>query len=366
MSNIRPFSADDIPEVADLYEKVVRQSGQSASTGLQDYFKEIFLDHPWYDPEMPSLVYQSAEKKILAFIGSHVRRLTLNGRKIKAACSGQLISDPDSRSQAVGAFLLKAFLDGSHEFSWTDGATDTVYPIYRRFGGELSMLNCIRWRRILKPAQFFSSKLAERPVAKPLVVASRPFSGITNALADKLSGGAFKPPRMEIPEEPLTADLVVENLPKLCPPNILHMDYDRPFLNWLFKEIARVVSRGVVISSLVRDANSHPLGWYVYYLGGDMTATVLQILTKPDGAGEVLDHLFSSAWKQGAIAVMGRVEFNICSALSDRSCLFSYWGPSMLMHAKDPEILLSIYRGDSALTWIDGEWWMGFHREAFN
>jgi hypothetical protein len=49
MSSIHPLEKDDLPQVASLYERVMRSS--SRTSGLGAHLGRMLLDHPWADPE---------------------------------------------------------------------------------------------------------------------------------------------------------------------------------------------------------------------------------------------------------------------------------------------------------------------------
>ena len=80
---VRPCRRDDLPQVAALYEAVVRSGRRSPPPRLEAYFERTFFGCPWADPEIPSLVYQGADGAILGFIGSHVRRLRAGSRTLR-------------------------------------------------------------------------------------------------------------------------------------------------------------------------------------------------------------------------------------------------------------------------------------------
>ena len=79
-AGIRPFTLEDVQQVADLYELVMRSKVGAASPALADYFRRIFFEHPWVDEEIPSLVHEDRAGRIAGFVGSHVRRMTFEGR----------------------------------------------------------------------------------------------------------------------------------------------------------------------------------------------------------------------------------------------------------------------------------------------
>ena len=78
----------------------------------------------------------------------------------------------------------------------------------------------------------------------------------------------------------------------------------------------------------------------------------------------VVDALFAEAWERGAAGLEGRLERPLYEPLSDRRCLLRY-GTRALFHTRDPELAAAMALGDSALTRLDGEWWMGHHTEPF-
>lgn len=145
----------------------------------------------------------------------------------------------------------------------------------------------------------------------------------------------------------------------------LHLDYDEPYLAWLFDELAVVRPRGTPIARLVRESQGgRTLGWYVYYLLPGGTSHVLQVVAADRDVGRVLDHLIHHAWVGGASAVSGRVEPRLLQPLSRRRCVMRYVGMA-LVNSTQQEILGAIASGHSLLTRLDGEWWMGPHVLAF-
>jgi hypothetical protein len=88
VSRIRPVERDDLPTVASLFEAVMRSRGRQPPPRLAAYFARTWLDHPWADPEIPSLVYETPDGRILGFVGAHVRRLTFDGRPVRMVCPG--------------------------------------------------------------------------------------------------------------------------------------------------------------------------------------------------------------------------------------------------------------------------------------
>src|SRR5262249_1502009 len=54
---IRPCTSDDMAAVAGLFQHTFRDPREAAPASLVRYLRGLFLEHPWYDPEIASQVY---------------------------------------------------------------------------------------------------------------------------------------------------------------------------------------------------------------------------------------------------------------------------------------------------------------------
>jgi hypothetical protein len=367
VSVIRPLERNDLPQVADLYESVSRSGSDSAPAGLAGYFERTLLDHPWADPEIPSLVYLDDHGTVKGFIGSHVRRLRLDGRPLRMACSGQLMSDPAVRNRAVGTLLLRRFFAGPQDLTMTDGATETTRRIWSGLGGSVGHLGSISWLRLFdwgaagEHALERFGKAAWRPVARPALWAVQ---AVANR-APMISMRVKEPPTTRA--EDLTPERLLEHLPSVAQHRSLQPAYDEQFLAWLFSEMAAVPSRGALVKRLVRSQDGRVLGWYVAYLQRRGLSQIMQIAARERDAPVVLDHLFHDAQRAGVAALAGQFEPSLFEALAQRRrrC-FLHLSANFLVHARDPEVLNPILLGRAMITRMDGERWMGHHVEPFD
>jgi hypothetical protein len=360
---IRPLTEADLPQVTSIYERVIRSGSTTPAPGLEDYFRRTFLEHPWVDPELPSLVAED-DGAIVGFLGSHARRLRLDDRELRMGCSGQLVVSPEARHDALGAFLVNAYLAGTQDLTITDGANEPAELLWERLGGEALHVSCIEWVRVFRPTAAAAQYASRRPQG-PAPRMLRPLTAVLDTVARRLPHTRFRPPRPEGRTEPLTAEALVEQLPALTRRTYrLHAAYDEPFLEWLFRELEAVPSRGEVMRTLVRDDDGGVLGWYIAYVVPGGVGEAVQVAASGKNAGAVLDHLFQEASARGATAVRGRIEPQLLSALWGRRCMLRF-GTGALVHSRSPEVLQAIRSGQALLTRLDGEWWMGHHLEPF-
>jgi len=362
VSPIRALERADLPAVAALHELCVRSGRPIPPRGLDAYFARTLLDCPWADPEIPSLVYTDEDGSVVGFQGSSVRRARFEGQPIRIACAGPLVAHPRVRSRGVGAFLINAYMRGPQDLTIIDGGTEQMREIWLLLGGEMAHLECVGWARILRPWRFAYAHLRGRPDAPaPVRLALGALDGATTRWVGRMA----PPPERDLSAEPLTPTTLLEHARAFGEHAALHIDYDEPYLRWLFDEVAAVHPRGTPVARLVRaPRDGRALGWYVYYLLPGGTSYVLALVAADRDVDPVLDHLLHHAWSGGATAVRGRIEPRLLEPLARRRCLMHYAGMA-LVHSHRREILDAIAAGRSQLTRLDGEWWMGPHVLAF-
>src|SRR2546428_6469203 len=120
MGRVRAFSEDDAPQVAELHRKVFRTAAEPStelSSSYRTYLREIFLNNPWYDEDLPSLVYQEADGTISAFLGVMPRPFSVGGKPIRAALTSQFIAAPHRRAGLAAVELIKKFISGPQDLS---------------------------------------------------------------------------------------------------------------------------------------------------------------------------------------------------------------------------------------------------------
>jgi hypothetical protein len=362
---IRPLERSDLPQVVSLYEHVARSGTRTAPPGMLEYFERFFLDHPWADPEIPSLVYEGSDGAVVAFLGSSVRRFRFDGRAIRAGCSGQLVTEPSIRNEAAGAFLMRTYMAGPQDLTFTDTASDLVRRIWERLGGQTFGTGCTGWVRVFKPWQFVAAYRARHDPGAGLPPLVGPVSNALDALSVRVPRTGFRTGPAETRGEKLTASALAELLPDAVGAPRLHPDYDEEFAGWLLGALAEVSTHGRLVATLVRGDDDGVLGWYVYYAKRGGIAQVMQVAGDERNLGAVVDHLFHAAEREGVAALQGRLEPRLRETLSTRRTLLHHSGYLALVHARDPALLAALESTRTLFTRLEGEWWMGHHLQPF-
>lgn len=365
-ATIRPFTRDDVPAVADLWQKVFRHSSRPASPSLRAYFEQVFCENPWQDPSLPSLVYESQrDDQVIGFLGVLPRRMTFNGQPIRVAVATQLMVDATKRRGFTAIELMRRFFAGPQDLSFSDGANETARQVWERAGGTVSPLYSLEWTRALRPAAFLLSRLARSASGAgherraPLAAICRWAASPLDCLAGRLSlaGGSCPLPE-GLSIEPATPEALYSCVAARAARYALAPDYDPASWRWLLTRAAQARAFGTLLGRVVRDANDQIGGWFIYYARPDHIAQVLQVGAGTLPADCVLSCLFHDACRQGAIALSAQADPLTLDVLSANRCRLTCPGFGVLVQSRSSELLNAIHRGHAMLTRLEGEWWL--------
>jgi hypothetical protein len=363
---IRRFVNDDIPQVAALHDKIFGHQGKCPARALPPqlrqelhrYLERVFLDNPWYDEALPSLVATGPHGRISGFLGVVPRRMSLNGRPVRVAVSTQFIVDPDSRGH--GAALLFKFFSGPQDLALADDANADGRRAWEAAGGATALPYSLRWTRLLSPARYLASELLERARLRRLEVLARPFCHAADSLARRRLPHWFGSRAPAWRESELTVGTLVEYISLLAGDTSLRPDYEEPSLHWALESAAQKTQFGPLRKRLVRDENGEVRGWYIYHAKPAGTSTVLQLAGRDGSIGAILDHLFFDARQQHSLAVSGILLPQWAPVFSEKKCFLNYGRPWTLVHSRRSEIMAAFQRGNVFLSRLDGEWPMRF------
>ena len=352
---VRRFVERDIPQVARVHRAAFRLGDSPALAAYHDYFTRVFLENPAGDGPLPSLVYQESDGRIAGFVGIVPRRVAINGHHFQAVVSSQFIVDPASHVALVALRLAKAYLEGPQDLSIADEANDVSRKIWEGLGGTTALLFSIYWTRPLRPARLAMSYLRQRRGFAPLAAAASPLATVADTVATQLPGSHFRQSEPSASAGDLCGQAVLAHAPEFCGTTSLRVEYDDRTFQWLLDRAANRSAGGRLLKAILRNEQKI-LGWYICHLDRDGVADVAQLSATSSSIHDVLDHLFYQAWRQGAVAVTGRLEPRFMQALSDKYCLFHRRGPWVLIKANKPELLQSFQSGDTCFSRFDGEW----------
>lgn len=358
MAQVSKCTEEDVSAVADLHVKVFYQTNESSTEQLKCYYKDVFFNNPWYDDTLPSLVYRTKQGKIVGFLGVIPRQMILNGTPIRVAIAHRLMVAPDSNSPLAALKMLKGFFSYSYDLAVSDGANDIGKKLWEGMGGSTAYLYSMNWIRPLRPCSYAISLLGKKRGIRPVTITLLPICHLVDAFAARVMRSLLRPVSShnciaaEIDEELLlTCIIEFSKGVSLCP------QYDSRSLKWLLNFLRSNKHRGTLKGYAVRNNKSQLIGAFLYYLNPRKIMEVMLLTSREGTQSEVLEYIIYHAWNEGAVSLFGRLEPKFLGAFWSSNCLIKR-GSWALVHAKDPQLLNIINRGDVFLSTLEGELWL--------
>jgi len=349
---------EDIPAIAEIHTKVFGTAGDEPSEGLRSYYETVFLDSPWHDDELPSLVYRSEKGEVLGFLGVIARRMSFNGRSIRVAVPHRLMVAPDCSSPLAAMKMIKKFLAGPHDLVLGDGANDLGKKFMEGMGASISCLYSMNWLRPLRPFSYMRHILGKCRGLKSLAAVSWPMCLLLDSLARRIPGSPLRTVQTDdCTAIEIDSQSLLSCIREFSKQRALRPEYDADHMKWLWDFLKSNTQRGQLQGFEVRNQKDKRIGVYLYYLKSTRLAEVMLLSARDDSTDTVLKHLLNRASQSGAICVYGRVEPRFLQSFWDNNCLIKR-GSWAVVHARDPEILNVINRGDASLSMLEGELWL--------
>jgi hypothetical protein len=356
MSQIRACTPADMPRVADLFHTIFRKSSGPAPVSLQRYLLELFLQVPWQDPELPSLVYTAPDGAVSGFIGVIPLRMSFRGKPIRVALTSSIMVEKPKDDPLAGARLLRAVLNGPQDLSISDDSNHISVAMWKKLGGQSVPLESMDWLRVLRPAGFALSMGRDRI---PMVRLAHPICLAIDGIAMRVASNRFRLDTERVARS-IDVDLSDESLFKLlrdfAATYSLGPAWDTDSLRWLLHHAAQNRRHGSLVCRAVYWKAATPVGCYLYYGRPHGVAHVLQVMASPGAAGIVLDSLFEQAHQNRCVAVRGRTHSRYIDELFSRDCIFFNRG-SVVVHSRDADVVEAARSGDALMTGLAGEAW---------
>jgi len=353
---IRPFSLNDIPQVAALHREAMATS-PSMTTALMETYSEwltaTFLESPMRLDGLESIVYEE-DGEVVAFLGVLARQVSIGGKIYRASATSNFCALPARRGR-LGLQIAKEHVARSSDLTFIDELQDRPRRVFE-FAGMLPMPQSVRWTLPLQPGQHVLS-LVEHRVPKLLTAAVRPATHMLDRLAARVSRSPFHYKASELTSEQLTPADLSRLLMEFGTPEDLRPVTTDGSTAWLVERARRMTQHGELHMIALRDSDGDVVGWYVYYANRGRPSDVLQLVATRAAAPQVLDHLARHAGARGVVSLTGTLDPVFLSALSQHWAVISpretRW---MMVYSARSEILEAFWRCRLLLSRLDGEW----------
>jgi len=356
---VRPFTEDDVPQVADLYWTVFRKHTGSSPVEVRSAIHELYFRNPWIDRSQPSLVFDD-RGRITGFLGVVPRRMCLDGQSIVTACGGNFAVHPDFRTSMAGLHLLKTYMSAGQDISLTDSANDVSRALLERLGFTTIVAFSVHWVRVLRPARFAAfalSRMAANSAVSLMTWAARPICAVVDGLAGRVSFSPFFQSESCLDAAELDAETLLACQREFRNGYSLWSEYDATSLTWLLNFMTRMKRYGDELRKVVlRDHSGQIVGSYIYWATPGGLGEVVQIGGDRRNVKNILDHLFHDALSNDVVALRGIANHHWMADFSEKNCFFSCRGGWMVAHSRKPGCLAPLSGGDAYLSRLDGEW----------
>ncbi len=344
-------------QVADLHARVFWEGKSGPTEGLRRYYAKVFLENPWLQEDMPSLVCENLQGAIVGFMGRICRRMLFHGRPIRVAIAHRLMVAPEQRNPLIGARMVKTFFSGPQDLCLSDGVSPDGKRIWEAAGGIAVPAYSMNWIRPLRPAGLLCKALACECGMNGLSRATQPLARAIDVVLDCMRWTPFRQVAPATLEEPMTPERLLECTAVFARTRALRPELDAGSLAWLLERLEENRHRGELRGFIVRTEGGQMLGGCLYYLRRQDLSEVMLLAVDGRSAGQVLRHLFHRAWREGAVGLQGRFDPAHLAGLMDQRCLCKR-GNWMMVHSRDRDVLCAIQRGDAFLTCLEGELWL--------
>ncbi len=365
VSEIRNCAREDIPAVAALFCRTFLKSKRLPPASLETHLADVYLSHPWYDPDVAARVHVNGEGRVTGFIGVFPGRFEFRGASFRAAIAGTLMAEDPEADPLAGARLLRSVIKGRQDISISETTNPLSQGLWERLGGTVVPLLSLDWLRVFRPGGAALSLLTER---MPGAVLLAPAAWAGDWLGRRWANGALLPAapssRLIRQADPPEADFVAA-VRELAFRAELHPSWGSgEDVRWLLGHATRKERYGSVRRTIVRDAKGALAGCYIYHGKPGGTGRVLQVLARADAVEDVVDCLLYEADEAGLSALRGRLSPQLADALLTRNCVFAHRASTMI-HTANDDLAGAVKRGEAMITGLAGESWSRLIGGAF-
>ncbi len=362
MSEIRALQSSDIPALAGMFQRVFRDPKAPASESLTSYLRNFYLEAPGQDIGIASLVHLNDSGAMTGFVGATGLPMTFEGKHLRAAICGSLMVEGRDADPLAGARLLKAFLAGPQDLSFSETASEVSASMWMKLRGVALPQYSLDWLRIIRPAGFFVELGRSRLNAARLL---RPLARKTDDILRRRMGpddlrwsgipsswngqGSFK-------TSEVSAEAFAELFVRLTAGFKLRPDFPAEQLAYVLKDAKQARADGGAAFCKVEARTGAVVGAFAYHGDAGRIGRVLQILAIPGQERQVIDCLIAHAADRGVVALRGRTQPALLEAMLGRRISFTHLASSVI-HAKDPEILQAFQNGEGFFNGLAGEHW---------
>lgn len=362
MSSIRPFEPGDSDAVARLFQKRLRHRDSAPPSELAPYLRTLFLESPGCDPEISSLVHLNAEGSLSGFIGVNALPMVFHDKPIRTAICGTLMVDAPESDPMAGARLMRGFLSGPQDISFSETANEIAGQMWTKLRGMVLPQYSLEWIRVIRPSAFAVDVAASRfkvlrsvlPVASGIDYLARMGMKPESRAWTRVAPGVSVPDGLTVSQ--MDASAFAELMAPMTEQFALRPNWSDGQLAHILADAADKPDDGEPVMASVSTKSGAPIGAFFYHVRRGGIARVLQVMALPRQAGPVIDCLVADATARGAAGLRGRTQPALLAAMLTRRIGFAR-ASSTVVHAADKDLVNALKTANVFFNGLAGEQW---------
>lgn len=361
---VRDLQVGDVEAVARLFQDTFRETGRRSSE-LPAYIENAFFSHPWSDPDITSKVFVGQDGRVSGFIGVFPVRLELEGRPVRGALAGSMVVEDPKANPLAGARLLRAFLAGPQDISFTETANRIALGMWQKAGYPLDAGYSLNWLRILRPSSALVDMASRKAAPAGMLL---PFARIVDRACGRLPWAPFAPEKTgpgRVTFDDVALPDFADAVMSLSHHYPLHPAWDDVSLAWFLQHAEQKRKFGHPEWRVGRSPNGKVMGAYAYFAQPGRIGWVLQALCSPGTEADLADDMFAHAYAMGASGLRGAAHPWLIPALMSRKTVF-FGRTFYVAHARDKALLEPVRNGRALISGLAGEGWTRLIGDRFD
>lgn len=362
MSTIRFLEERDLPVVAGMMHRVLRKGRGEPPAALEGYMRSFYLEGPGCGDDLRSLVHVNDSDTVSGFLGVHVLPMIHGDRRLRGAIASSLMVEKGNHDPMAGARLMKAFVNGPQDLSFSETANRTSTQMWTRLRAVPMPQYSLDWVRIIRPSSFAIGMASKRirlagilkPVASAVDRFYRKRLPAGQVQWASTPAGGLSLPGMRVSE--IDRDSFSKLLEPLTTHFALRPRWAEMPLDHMLQDAACKPDQGTLVLASVTAPNGAPVGAFAYYPQKGSMARVMQVLARQGQEGAVIDCLTDHAAARGVAALRGRSQPALMTAMLTRRIAFLP-ATNTIVHSRDPVLLEAMLGGQAFLNGLAGEEW---------
>lgn len=349
---LRAMNVDDIPTIRDIFQQVFRPNSKSCNENFDQYFRKLFFENPYYDPEIGSVVHENDRGEIDSAISILPVPYIVDGQSVMGRLLCAFMMRPDASPRGAAELSL-SIRPSEKTINFSDTAAPVSLRHFEALGGVTLGAHALGWTRIFQMASYLGTIAARR----------HPFLGGWVASTGRMLNPLFplqpikKIAKSNVTVKEITQDEAISIIPVLLQSYAAHPDWTEKDLHWLLDmaEDNRVV--GALRFFAIIDRSGTPSGFFCYYSRPNGTVEVLNVIAKSGTETQAVSVMLFHLQEEGYVAAQGRVDPRHLSALAQQSNMFFRHRANVCVTTARADVLNAVQRNNMFIGGLAGESW---------